>query len=304
MEQLLPSLVCCATELYLGRTRAANHLNKEHLAMDDNSNMVASRANLSTYNKQSTKGYINGAPHIKHRALRMLYQRSITEVYNTAKHDTETPLILDLGAGEGSATLLFLELGAKVVAVDISADQLESLQEKCKPFSRTLEIRCGDVNDVLKDRSRKYDIVIASAFLHHVPDYLGTVKEALELLSAHGQFFSFQDPLRYDTVGTFTRVFSKLAYFAWRVFQGDVIGGLKRLLRRAHGVYLEDSIFDNAEYHVVRNGVDQDAICRLLTDRDCDCRTISYFSTQNVFFQLVGTILSMKNTFAIVAQKR
>jgi 2-polyprenyl-3-methyl-5-hydroxy-6-metoxy-1,4-benzoquinol methylase len=272
--------------------------------MDDHSHMVAARANLSTYNKKSTKGYIKGAPHIKHHALRMLYQRSITEVYNTAKLYAETPLILDLGAGEGSATLPFLELGARVVAVDISADQLESLQKKCRPFSGTLEIRCEDVNDALKDGSRKYDIVVANGFLHHVPDYLGTVKEALELLNAHGQFFSFQDPLRYDTVKTFAKVFTKLAYFAWRVFQGDVIGGLKRLLRRAHGVYLEDSIFDNAEYHVVRNGVDQEAIYSLLTDRDCDCRIITYFSTQNLGFQFVGTLLSMKNTFAIVAQKR
>jgi SAM-dependent methyltransferase len=266
--------------------------------------MVAAHANLSTYNRESTKVYIKGAPHIKHHALRMLYQRSIADVYDTAKQHTETPLVLDLGAGEGSATLPFLELGAKVVAVDISADQLESLQKRCRSFRDALEIRCEDVNDALKDRSRTYDIVVASGFLHHVPDYLGTIKKALKLLGAHGQFFSFQDPLRYDTVKTSTRVFTRLAYLAWRVFQGDVVGGFTRLLRRAHGVYLEDSIFDNAEYHVVRNGVDQDAICRLLTDQDWDCRIISYFSTQNFVFQSVGAMLSMKNTFAIVAQKR
>jgi SAM-dependent methyltransferase len=167
-----------------------------------------------------------------------------------------------------------------------------------------LEVRCEDINDMLRDKSEQYDIIVVNSFLHHVPDYMGMIRKIIMILSPYGQFFSFQDPVRYDTVGRFTMLFSKVAYFSWRVFKGDVIGGLKRRLRRARGIYLEDSMHDNAEYHVTRNGVDQDAIRKLFRENGFDCNIVSYFSTQSPLFQFIGTALGMKNTFAIIAQKR
>lgn len=148
------------------------------------------------------------------------------------------------------------------------------------------------------------DIIVANSFLHHIPDYVGMITEATSLLTPWGQFFSFQDPLRYDSVGKPTMIFSTLAYFSWRFFKGDVLGGLKRRLRRRRGVYLEDSMHDNAEYHVTRNGVDQDAICRLFEDRGFDCNTVRYFSTQSRLFQAVGRALGVKNTVAVIARHK
>jgi len=272
--------------------------------MDERINRIAALANVSTYDAEATREYIDGAPHIKHAALRKLYGKLVVQVFDSAKKHTKTPKVLDLGAGEGSVTLPFLELGAKVVAIDISNSQLDALKRKCKHFGDMLEVRCEDINDTLKDKSKKYDIIVVNSFLHHVPDYLGMIREAATVLNPHGQFFFFQDPLRYDTVGKFTMLFSKLAYFSWRVFKGDVIGGLKRRLRRARGIYLEDSVHDNTEYHATRNGVDQYAIYGLFKEQDIDCDIVSYFSTQSRFFQTLGTVFGMKNTFAVVAQKR
>jgi SAM-dependent methyltransferase len=272
--------------------------------VDDRINRIAALANVSVYDAEATREYIDGAPHLKHAALRKLYGELVVQVFDGARKHTKIPEVLDLGAGEGAATLPFLELGAKVVAVDISNSQLATLKEKCKQFGDMLEVRCGDINDILKDKSKKYDIIVVNSFLHHVPDYLGMIGEAAAALNPQGQFFCFQDPLRYDTVGTFTMLFGKLAYFVWRVSRGDVIGGLKRRLRRARGIYLDDSVYDNAEYHVTRNGVDQIAICELLKERDIDCDIVSYFSTQSGFFRALGSVLGMKNTFAVVAKKR
>lgn len=272
--------------------------------MDERINRIAALANVSTYDAEATREYIDGAPHIKHDALRNLYGKLVVQVFDSAKKHTKTPKVLDLGAGEGSVTLPFLELGAKVVAVDISNSQLDALKIKCERFGDMLEVRCEDINVTLKDKSEKYDIIVVNSFLHHVPDYMGMIREAVTTLSPYGQFFSFQDPLRYDTVGKISTTFGKLAYFSWRVFKGDVIGGLKRRIRRARGIYLEDSVHDNAEYHVTRNGVDQDAIRRLCEEQGFDCSIVSYFSTQSRFFQPIGAVLGMKNTFAVVAQKR
>ena len=148
-----------------------------------------------------------------------------------------------------------------------------------------------------------YDIIVANSFLHHIPDYIGIIREAVAILSLHGQFFSFQDPLRYDSVGRFTMIFSNLSYFLWRIFKGDVIGGLMRRLRRSRGIYLADSVHDNAEYHVARNGVDQDAIYCFLKEQGFDCDIISYFSTLSRLFQPIGTALGVKNTFAIISRR-
>lgn len=175
---------------------------------------------------------------------------------------------------------------------------------KCEKYGDMLEVQCEDVNDTLKDKTEKYDIIVVNSFLHHIPDYLGLIREAVALLAPHGQFFSFQDPLRYDSVGKFTTMFSALAYFSWRVFKGDVIGGIKRRIRRSRGIYLEDSVYDNAEYHVTRNGVDQDAIRRLFEQLGFNVDIVAYFSTQSRLFQSIGDLLGLRNTFAVIAKKR
>jgi len=271
--------------------------------MDQRINRIATLANVTHYNAAATKQYIDGAPHVKHAQLRMLYGKLVVQAFDQAKQHTKIPTVLDLGAGEGSATLPFLELGAKVVAVDISHSQLDVLRLKCEQYADMLEVQCEDIHDALKDKREKYDIVVANSFLHHVPDYVGMIREAITVLRPYGVFFSFQDPLRYDSLGNVSSLFDKLAYFSWRVLKGDVIGGLKRRFRRGRGIYLEDSVYDNAEYHVTRNGVDQDAIAGLFKEHNIGCSIVSYFSTQSSFFQPIGTVLGVKNYFAVVAQK-
>lgn len=272
--------------------------------MRENENRVAALANMFTYDKDAAKKYIDGAPHIKHAILRNLYAKLLVKVFDYAEKHTETPKVLDLGAGEGEVTLPFLELGASVTAVDISESQLESLCKKAAKHSEKLDVLCEDVNEALKNKSQTYDIVVANSFLHHIPDFLGMIEESLSLLSASGQFFSFQDPMRYDSIGKFNKKFTDVAYYSWRVMKGDLMGGVKRKLRRNKGVYLEESMHDNAEYHVVRNGVDQEAIEKLLNEKGFDCEIIQYFSTQSGLFQPIGRLLSVKNTFAVIARRK
>jgi len=272
--------------------------------VDERINRVAALANVSAYGAKGSYDYVDGAPHIKHASLRKLYGTLLVQIYDRARRHAQVPRVLDLGAGEGSVTLPFLELGARVVAVDISGSQLDALKKKCREFNERLDVRCEDINDTLRDKSQKYDIIVVNSFLHHVPDYVGLIREAVSVLNPGGQFFSFQDPLRYDSVGKATMMFTTLAYFFWRVFKGDLLGGLKRRVRRAHGIYQEDSVHDNAEYHVTRNGVDHEAICGLLKEQGFDCRIVSYFSTQSRVFQPIGAALRIKNTFAIAAQKQ
>ena len=272
--------------------------------MNDRINRIASVANLALYDDAATREYVDGAPHIKHASLRSLYGSLVTEVFDAAAGKKgDAPDVLDSGAGEGSVTLPFLELGARVTAVDIAEAQLRKLKERCSQQSGRLHVVCEDVNSFLRGTDRTYDIVVANSFLHHVPDYLGLIRLAAARVAVGGTFFSFQDPMRYDTVGGLSTVYEKWAYLWWRLFRGDVIGGLVRRFRRARGIYHEDSVHDNTEYHGTRNGVDQNAIAGLFQELGFECRIVRYYSTQSPFYQMIGERLRLKNTFAVIATR-
>jgi 2-polyprenyl-3-methyl-5-hydroxy-6-metoxy-1,4-benzoquinol methylase len=264
---------------------------------------IAASANRTAYAEFVVEQYSDGAPHLKHASLRALFSALVTRVYGRAAQHSLRPRVLDLGAGEGSVTIPFLQLGGLVTAVDISPQQLCRLQEQCGAFGDALDVHCEDVDTFLATRRHTYDIVVANSFLHHIPDYLLLVKEASKKLDAGGQFFSFQDPLRYDRTTTLARAFTLAAYAVWRLGQDDVWAGLRRRFRRGRGIFLNDSVHDNAEYHVTRNGVDAEAILNLLKISGFECELVSYFSTQAGFAQPLGEALGLKNTFAILATK-
>lgn len=265
---------------------------------------IAANANRSSFDDELTRNCPIFAPHINHKSLRDLYLDSLRSVFARAKERAAEPRVLDLGAGEGSVTVPMLQLGARVTAVDISPSQLGEMERKCRQFAERITIHCKDVNEFLAETGEEYDIVVANSFLHHVPDYLGMIGRAVKLLGENGQFFSFQDPMRYDTLPVFTRLYSGAAYAGWRLFDGDVIGGLKRYVRRKRGVYLDDSPEDNTEFHATRNGVDQDAIAGLLKERGFTVRMIPYFSTHHPVFQKIGEKLGVADTFGIIAERK
>lgn len=263
---------------------------------------IAASANRAIYGEELTRSYISGSPHLKYRSMRRLYERLATRVFEDARKHSEVPTVLDLGAGEGSATSIFLGLGASVTAVDVSESQLAELRIKCHVFQQRLELRKSEIREALHT-DEKYDVVVMSSVLHHIPDYIATIESAIGVLTPKGQFFSFQDPIRYDTLNALSWALSNAGYLSWRLFQGDLIGGFSRRLRRARGIYLDDCPQDNAEYHITRNGVDQDAIKQLLIANGFDCDVIPYFSTHAPPVQLVGSIFGIKNTFSVIARR-
>jgi len=243
--------------------------------MSSGRNTAAIAANAAVYREEATRTYISGSPHLKYSSMRRLCSQLASDVFAHARTHAEVPRVLDLGAGEGSVTSILLDLGARVTAVDLSESQLDELVRKCRAYGDRLNVRKSEIGEALLGAER-YDVVVMSSVLHHIPDYMATIQSVIEVLTPNGQFFSFQDPIRYDTLNAFVHWFSKFGYFSWRVFQGDLRGGLSRRLRRARGIYLDDCPQDNAEYHVTRNGVDQDRIVEFLAGRGFDCKPVSY----------------------------
>ncbi len=271
--------------------------------MPSSSPHAASRANVAAYDEAMTRDYARGAPHLKHPSLRRLQQALIGRIMVRARLSATEPRVLDLGAGEGSVTRAFLEQGAAVTAVDLSRSQLAALEERCRAFGPRLQTHCADADAFLESAAGPWDIVVATSFLHHVPDYLALVRRLTPLLAPGGELFTFQDPLRYDSLAPPTRAFSAATYGVWRLAQGDVVRGLGRRVRRTWGIYLDDSVHDNSEYHVTRGGVDHGALVSQLSDAGFDVEVVPYFSTQTPLFQWVGERLGLENTFALLARR-
>ena len=164
-------------------------------------NKIASLANAAAYDSKLSKDYIDTAPHLKHKLLRELYGKLVLQVYSTASKGERITKVLDLGAGEGTVTLPFLELGAQVAAVDISQSQLEALKTKTKKYHNKIKVFCSDMDDFLdasKTEGNTFDIVVLNSFVHHIPDYLSIMDKITQVLSAGGIYFSFQN-LKYIT---------------------------------------------------------------------------------------------------------
>ena len=268
---------------------------------------AAASANRALYASDEARGPASCSSYRDHSGIRALHDRLLASVFASARRTSEAPRVLDLGSGEGEAARRMLALGARVTAVDVSAEQLAALRAHVGENGAPLELRVGDVADVVDEYASTgvtFDVVMANSFLHHVPDYLGLVRAAAALLPSRGQFLSFQDPLRFDSLPRPTRLLADCFYVTWRLRQRDVLGGIARRLRRRRGLYLPDSVEDNAEYHTVRGGVDQDALLALLAELGFAASLVRYFATPSVVWQPVGEALHLENTFAILAARR
>lgn len=244
--------------------------------------------------------YAVGSPHLGDLRLRDRLV-GVTRAAVIDLHDREVPLnILEIGAGHGGYTEPMLALGCSVTAVDMSQASVQALRERFQTNERltTLYDPSGDLVGVPSN----FSMIACVSVLHHIPDYLAFIDNALPLLVSGGGFLCLQDPLWYDRVPSLHRRFNRVAYLSWRIFQGNLASGAATLRRRARGVYDENNISDMVEYHVVRQGVDERAIVDLLRPHFQDVALIPYWSTQLPIATRIGERLRWSNTFGIHAK--
>lgn len=98
-----------------------------------------------------------------------------------------SPEVLDVGAGTGNLSLKFLAAGCRVTAADVSAQSLERLVRKASPGApiRT-QVLAGER---LPFPDASFDVACCYSVLHHIPDYLLTVREMARVLRPGGLFY-------------------------------------------------------------------------------------------------------------------
>lgn len=248
--------------------------------------------------------YVGGSPHLRHAALLDRVVSAITEAIRTVDSRQGTCAVLEVGAGHGTFTESALASGAQVTVTEMSRPSAEYLQRRFAGHPSVTVLYDKDGEEAFR-RQRQYDVVLFISVLHHVPDYLGLVRRMTEeLIRPGGAIVAYQDPLWYPRQSRVAKVASWASYFAWRITQGELKRGLGTRWRHLRGQLDESKISDMVEYHVVRDGVDDQALRTLLAKNFDAVEVDAYWSTQSPALQTLGTGRFPPNTFGIVAVGR
>jgi len=272
--------------------------------MDSDERAAALHANRVAYGSLDERIYVNGAPHLKHASIGRIYRSLVDAAIAQIGRAPRTVSVLELGAGNGLASIPWFERGVSLTAVDSSEEMLRGLSARAAAFGLTPKTEVGDVLDYLENGDERFDVVSHVSMLHHIPDYMELLRRSTARVLPGGCLLTFQDPLRYDLMPFHHHLLDRASYFAWRIGQGNLKRGLKTRWRRLRGVYSPTEVVDFDEYHVVRNGVDSAAIMALLKASFAEVRCITYWSTYSGALQWLGERVRLTSGFGILASGR
>jgi SAM-dependent methyltransferase len=243
--------------------------------------------------------YRQGSPHLAHRDL---YDRLVWTLRQQLTEVSERGLPLDvieIGAGHGGFTEPMLATGCRVTALEMSRPSVDRLNGlfATNPLFRCLYTPDGSFDDLGYD----YSVAACVSVLHHIPDYLGALNDLIGRIRPGGAVVILQEPLWYPRMTESALRVNRLGYVLWRLRQGSLLRGLATELRRVRGIYDESNPADMIEYHVVRDGVDEAAVCELLSKQFDSVNVLRYWSNQSSFVQAVGEQMHLENTFGVVA---
>ena len=245
--------------------------------------------------------YDPGSPHLRHSHLRCRIEDDIGDLIAEQVRRNGECRVLEIGAGHGRFTDQILAAGADVTLTEASQASARRLKGKYCENRRVTVLHDESGEDVLELAGR-WDLVVAVSVLHHIPDYLGFVSRLTAKVRTGGSFYAVQDPLWYPRMRPLEHRLHAAAYFGWRVFQGDFRRGLATRWRRLRGIYDDTKSADLIEYHVVRQGVDEKALCSVLEENFERVSLFTYWSTQGALLQALGERTAMRTNFGISAR--
>ena len=246
--------------------------------------------------------YSKGSPHIRHHCIR---ERVISGVHALVGEVIERNgqcRILEVGAGHGTFTDHLVAAGAKVDVTEMSAPSAAVLRHRFRNNPDVTVIHDPEGKEIF--RPEPLNAVVCISVLHHIPDYLGAVRHLVQRIAPGGAFLSVQDPLWYPRRSGLSMNLDRGAYLLWRLAQGDLRRGLATRVRRLRGRYDETNEADMAEYHVVRQGVDEVALQQILAQAFHHVELQRYWSTQSGALQALGERFGPATTFGLFAHNR
>ncbi len=266
---------------------------------------LAVSANVQAYTTREEWRQVSGSPHLRHASIRHRLETLIDQAIASIGFPPSNLSVLEVGAGDGLASIPWFRRGVRLTAVDCSAEMLARMERRAAADHLSVRTFQSDAVEFFgRQNHESFDVICFTSMLHHIPDYIALLKSALPSVKQRGCILTFQDPLRYDRVKLGHHLAQELAYLAWRLRQRDALTGIRARLRRRRGEYLPTEPNDFEEYHVVRNGVDSDLIVDALRPHFNLVQRSIYWSTQDSIMQRLGEWFRLESLFGVLATGR
>jgi SAM-dependent methyltransferase len=256
--------------------------------------------NLQEAHYLSGIDYRRGSPHLSHLSL---YDGLVEVLRGMVQRlaDQGLPLrVLEVGAGHGGFTEPALAMGCQVTAVDMSGPSIDELRRR---FGTNPGLHAVyDPDGTLRDVGGDYSLLMFVSVLHHIPDYMSFLREACQRITKGGALLTLQDPAWYSRHRAAHHA-EQAAYFVWRLRQGNLAKGTQTRLRRIRGILDETNPSDMVEYHVIRDGVDEEKILSFAKAAFSEVSLIQYWSSQLGLAQRLGERFGLHGSFGITAHE-
>lgn len=203
---------------------------------------------------------------------------------------------LDIGCGTGNISLKLIKAGFRVYGVDISEEMLAVLKTKIPAgFKDKIKLFCENIDCFLDECQEQFNLVGANSVLHHLPDYLKTLKKAIGLLQPGGYLYIVHEPTRI-ALGP-DRFLRKIL---WQV---DNI--VYSILNFGKGVEVKDRNYRISDYQLY-HGFDEEAVVEACRNAGLDIvEFTSYSSAMRLGISCWGDshLLKSKSQFLLIARK-
>src|SRR5665647_3244488 len=148
----------------------------------------AIRINTAQHNSVSkTYNYIHSEIFNNFEQTRV--DKLIKNLCSSINKDKEMISVMDLGSGTGNLTLKFLKECCCVTATDVSARMLQRIYQSC-PIEFKDQLKTAILSsETLPFADNTFDIVATYSVLHHVPDYIRSVKEMIRVTKPGGYIY-------------------------------------------------------------------------------------------------------------------
>jgi ubiquinone/menaquinone biosynthesis C-methylase UbiE len=185
--------------------------------------------NIRTHNNLAKKyEQMHGEIYNYHEQSRL--KSELKEAIASIRTSSQKKVAIDFGCGAGNLTRHLSNLGCDVIASDVSQGFLDLVS------SRTYETKVKTIKlngyDLSNFPDSSADMVASYSVLHHVPDYLGVLKEFMRVLRPGGivyidhelseefwtqnnMYSDFQSKMKKKDFRRFTKFFIASNYYDW-----------------------------------------------------------------------------------------
>jgi len=134
--------------------------------------------------------------HVRSELWNFYEQKRIADDIERIEELADGKNAVDIGSGTGNLVLKLARTGFSVDAVDVSEEMIEVLREKMNwKEAGNVTLHNKPARNFLNNQPESRDVICFSSVLHHLPDYIEVLDNAISALKPGGLIYVVHEPL-------------------------------------------------------------------------------------------------------------